>query len=740
MLMKEKSRLRVWFNSLSLRVMAGTIFLTLTAALFIGALAGMFIRRQLKDQLAAQSRQQAEYLMRTVDIGVIAPCYSEISHLRVNARSAISRPDQRAADGTANFDYSAVGKLLTLLRDRVTGSDSLFHSISVCYRTPGVLLSTREGITFLGQPGNSQMDADWIRLYEEEAAGTFRVCFLPVRDYPGNVGSVLSVVVPLSTADSDVLLCLNVDAKVLQRFLSQTAGSESCRITLRDAARDRLIYETGSLPEPSDGSSDLLKAQADSQYLSWQCILLSEPPVLFQDVSLTSLIYAGGGILVLLLSLGVFLSVKSTYKTSRSITEAARLLNPDPDALRSLDKAVLQLEEGVSRQKSYILQSQTLVRNSFLLSLLEGRPLPPEEQQQISGFLKLSFPYRFFNCCVLQYRTFSGEVTEEAFHLVWEQFRSCYEQEPLSLEYCRISGEQLALILNYEDEDFSPASLAEQLSDAMESRFDVLIHCGAGAGGNSRDALPILYEQARSALRYRDLYPHRFFFPYEETSLWDQNLWNREGFPEFAAALSRGEEGPCLEALECFFRRLIKDRLSYASYREMVDAVLREVESFAQQNLMDLRDLFPAPLSELFRSLSDSEQVLARLSAMIRQILAASRSGDTARNTVVIRKALRFIQEHYAEDLSVQDIADAVSLSRYHLSRLFKEATGVTLLACLNDVRMKKARELLEQGGLTVSEISLRVGFRSASYFDKKFKQFYGCSPAGVQPPPTDEA
>ena len=83
--MKEKSRLRVWFNSLSLRVMAGTIFLTLTAALFIGALAGMFIRRQLKDQLAAQSRQQAEYLMRTVDIGVIAPCYSEISHLRVNA-------------------------------------------------------------------------------------------------------------------------------------------------------------------------------------------------------------------------------------------------------------------------------------------------------------------------------------------------------------------------------------------------------------------------------------------------------------------------------------------------------------------------------------------------------------------------------------------------------------------------------------------------------------------------------
>ena len=55
MLMKEKSRLRVWFNSLSLRVMAGTIFLTLTAALFIGALAGMFIRRQLKDRLAAQS-------------------------------------------------------------------------------------------------------------------------------------------------------------------------------------------------------------------------------------------------------------------------------------------------------------------------------------------------------------------------------------------------------------------------------------------------------------------------------------------------------------------------------------------------------------------------------------------------------------------------------------------------------------------------------------------------------------
>lgn len=90
---------------------------------------------------------------------------------------------------------------------------------------------------------------------------------------------------------------------------------------------------------------------------------------------------------------------------------------------------------------------------------------------------------------------------------------------------------------------------------------------------------------------------------------------------------------------------------------------------------------------------------------------------------------LAFIDNHYMEDLCLEDIASSIGFSKYHFSRLFKQYTNFTFCDYLNYRRIKAAENLLSQNDFTVTEIALQSGFSSISTFNRLFKQLKGCSP-----------
>lgn len=92
-------------------------------------------------------------------------------------------------------------------------------------------------------------------------------------------------------------------------------------------------------------------------------------------------------------------------------------------------------------------------------------------------------------------------------------------------------------------------------------------------------------------------------------------------------------------------------------------------------------------------------------------------------------KAARYLQEHYREDVAVQDVADALNVSRSHLSREFKERHGMTILEYLMGVRLSSALRMLDETSLSVTEISELSGFNNSNYFFKKFKEKFGQTP-----------
>ena len=96
---------------------------------------------------------------------------------------------------------------------------------------------------------------------------------------------------------------------------------------------------------------------------------------------------------------------------------------------------------------------------------------------------------------------------------------------------------------------------------------------------------------------------------------------------------------------------------------------------------------------------------------------------------VIAERAKEYIQTHYPEKFSLDQMATALFVNKIYLSKCFKQATGGTLLKYHHKIRCAKACELLKTTDLSVEIISDRVGYATASHFARTFRGIYHCSP-----------
>jgi len=101
-----------------------------------------------------------------------------------------------------------------------------------------------------------------------------------------------------------------------------------------------------------------------------------------------------------------------------------------------------------------------------------------------------------------------------------------------------------------------------------------------------------------------------------------------------------------------------------------------------------------------------------------------------------LSKAAAVIENGYSRKLGAEDIASAVGLDRTYLSSLFKNAYGVPLQTFLLQYRMRRARELLRNPSLSVSDVARSVGYPDPFLFSKMFKRVCGVSPTAYREQP----
>ena len=111
-------------------------------------------------------------------------------------------------------------------------------------------------------------------------------------------------------------------------------------------------------------------------------------------------------------------------------------------------------------------------------------------------------------------------------------------------------------------------------------------------------------------------------------------------------------------------------------------------------------------------------------------------SGRKDNRLDMVKAAIRYIQLHLADDLTVEKISAAAGFSKYYFCRGFKEITGRTVIDYLNYTRCSYARKLLASGRYNVSESAEHSGFSNLSYFAKTYKKYMGELPSQVERKP----
>ncbi|MDA3733254.1 AraC family transcriptional regulator [Niameybacter massiliensis] len=97
---------------------------------------------------------------------------------------------------------------------------------------------------------------------------------------------------------------------------------------------------------------------------------------------------------------------------------------------------------------------------------------------------------------------------------------------------------------------------------------------------------------------------------------------------------------------------------------------------------------------------------------------------------VIVQSLIDYMRSYYMEDISLDNISKNMYLSPVYISKIFKEETGTSPINYLIQIRLEKAKEILEKHDMPINLVAKSVGYDDAYYFSKLFKKYYGSAPS----------
>ena len=131
---------------------------------------------------------------------------------------------------------------------------------------------------------------------------------------------------------------------------------------------------------------------------------------------------------------------------------------------------------------------------------------------------------------------------------------------------------------------------------------------------------------------------------------------------------------------------------------------------------------------ELFRR---SQHSIEELERWVRHVVerSAQYAAEVAGTEPVVERIKKYVSLHIDQDISREDIANAVFLNKDYMARVFKHETGVSVAAYVQREKLKLASALIASTDIPISDIASQIGYSSFSHFSRMFRQYTGMAP-----------
>ncbi|MBO4983542.1 MAG: helix-turn-helix transcriptional regulator [Clostridia bacterium] len=164
---------------------------------------------------------------------------------------------------------------------------------------------------------------------------------------------------------------------------------------------------------------------------------------------------------------------------------------------------------------------------------------------------------------------------------------------------------------------------------------------------------------------------------------------------------------------------------------------LKKSKKFMERVLPECDNHFSELYNELSISVPRFDDVMKFISPLKYMIIELYKSCESMSNDLneiplakqIYFRAINFINENYMMQLSCDYVAKQLNYSASYLHYIFKKEGNTTIKACINDVRLNKAKHLLSHTQISITDVALACGFLDSNYFSTAFKNKYGIPP-----------
>lgn len=183
---------------------------------------------------------------------------------------------------------------------------------------------------------------------------------------------------------------------------------------------------------------------------------------------------------------------------------------------------------------------------------------------------------------------------------------------------------------------------------------------------------------------------------------------------------------------DIFYENFSEDVLS----PEMIDNLFHALAGTAVRTIFEMRltnEQIFTDKQDIYKELDQRKSISEKKQYVIwifKTIALFAADNKRGQQNYVLEKIDRYLEENYNKEISLDTVAAVVNLSASYLSFVFKENSGLNFVDYVNQFRLRKAKELLENTSYNISQIAELVGYSSANSFSKVFKKYNGISPA----------
>ncbi|KIL38987.1 hypothetical protein SD70_22865 [Gordoniibacillus kamchatkensis] len=211
----------------------------------------------------------------------------------------------------------------------------------------------------------------------------------------------------------------------------------------------------------------------------------------------------------------------------------------------------------------------------------------------------------------------------------------------------------------------------------------------------------------------------------------DRQLFHRELQQKLHNCVVAGNEEELHAILSALFDEIRRKKIAVQPLDQMLQLMMQMVSESASFDGADM----PLGHSEdewmgKVRAMDTIDEIEAYVTSSFQHAARQAAEKRKQRKSKLITDILRFLEEHYSEDISLQTLAEQFYVNSSYLSRLFKEEAGQIYTKYMMQLRIEKAKHLLKSTHKKVYEVSEEVGYTDVKYFNKIFKDMTGLTPA----------